>query len=290
MTPPSGIPGGHTGRAAGRSALFAVTLFWGSSFVVVQSGVERMSPLVLVAARFAIAALVLAAIRPRAIAAALRLVPASAPLAALTLAGYTLQSHGLETTTPSRSAFLTALAVVFVPVIVTVARRRPPPWPLWIATGLALAGVWLLFRPIGREWVRGDSLTLASAVAFALFYFELGRLARKHPALELVIAQSLVTAIGAAIAAIGLGATRFELGAGPVLGLLYLGVACTALVFFLMAWGQARVDSTEAAVIYTLEPVLAAVFSLLLGRDPFAWSLVQGGGVILLAMWIAGRE
>jgi len=277
-------------RGAGRFALIAVTLFWGSSFVVVQSGVEKMAPLVLVALRFGVAALALAVIRPAALKTALRLLPATAPLALLNIVAYSLQSTGLETTTPSRSAFLTALSVVLVPAIVSVGRRRPPDRRIWMAAALALVGVWLLFRPLGREWLRGDTLTLLSALVFALFIVELGRMARRHAAVPLVLSQSLTTAAVAGLLAPILGMTHLEIDAGSILSILYLGIACTALVFFLMAWGQARVEASEAVVIYTLEPVLAAILSVLVGRDAFAWGLVQGGAMILIAMAVAGRE
>src|SRR5262245_58513122 len=115
------------GPVSSRATLFSLTLVWGSTFVVIQSAIRHVAPVALVGVRFAIAAVALFVVFPRDVVPSLRLVPATARLAVSTFAGFALQTVGLETTTPARSAFLTALMVVFVPMIETLRTRRIPP-------------------------------------------------------------------------------------------------------------------------------------------------------------------
>jgi drug/metabolite transporter (DMT)-like permease len=268
--------------------LFLLTAIWGSTFVVLQSALDSISPFVLIASRFALAALTLVAIGAVPLAAAVRAIPAALPLSLSMLAGFGLQTIGLQTTTPARSAFLTSLSILLVPPIEFVLVRRRPRAMLLLAVGLAAAGVYLLFRPIGAEWRRGDSLTVIAAVTFAYYIVELARQSRRLDAATLVLSQSLTIAAIAVPLALWFETPRFVPDPGAILGLVYLAIACTAFTFFLMTWAQARVEPLEAAVIYTLEPVVAALFSVALGREPLGFKLVAGGSLIIAAMLTSG--
>jgi drug/metabolite transporter (DMT)-like permease len=155
------------------------------------------------------------------------------------------------------------------------------------AVFLAAAGVFVLFRPIGLEWRRGDTWTFLCALAFAYYIVELGRMSRLFNVADLVLVQCLTLAVLAALLAPLLESPHVEAG-WPALGIVvYLGIACTALTFFLMTWGQARLGAIEAAVIYTMEPVFAACFSIALGRELATMKLLVGGGLIVTAMLLS---
>jgi drug/metabolite transporter (DMT)-like permease len=282
-----------TARAAGdqaraRLALVAVTTVWGSTFVVVHSALDSISPFVLVTTRFALAAATLLALRAAPVAAAARATAEALPLALAMLAGFALQTIGLQSTTPARSAFVTALSVLLVPLLELGRDRRPPRRPLLLAVALAGLGIWLLFRPVGLEWRRGDTWTAGGALAFAYCVVELGRISRRHAATALVVAQSWLVAAFALPLALLAERPRLELGPGSLAALLYLSVVCTALNFVWMTWAQARVSPTEAAVIYALEPVFAATFSTALGREAAVGRLLTGGGFIVVAVLLSG--
>ena len=273
-----------------RAALVTVTIIWGSSFVVIHSGLDRLSPFVLVSLRFLLAGAALALLRPGALRGAKLLFWLSLPLSLSKFAGFTLQTIGLQSTTPARSAFITCLTVVMVPAFDFLYTRRRPAGRLLGAVLLAAGGVYVLFRPIGLEWRGGDTWTLLSAVAFAFYVVELARMSRRFDVTSLVLVQCLT--VGGAAALIGpfVESSRIEIG-WPALGVLaYLGLVCTALVVLLMTWGQARIGAIEAAVIYTLEPVFAAAFSILLGRDALTLNVVLGGGLIVTAMLLSGAK
>src|SRR3954447_18952264 len=148
--------------------LVAVTCIWGSTFVVVKDAVERMPVMDFLAWRFAIAALVMAAVRPRAVASLPPRARRHGVLLGLALgAGYVAQTFGLERTPATVSGFITGLFVVFTPLCAGVLLRRSIPATAWVAVAVATSGLALLSLH-GLSVGRGEAITLLCAVSFAL--------------------------------------------------------------------------------------------------------------------------
>jgi drug/metabolite transporter (DMT)-like permease len=273
-----------------RLALLSLTLIWGSTFVVIEAGLGGASPFALIAVRFAIAAAALVAVRPRALVPALRATRAILPLTLTMLLSFGLQTAGLQTTTPARSAFLTSLMVVFVPGFEVLYTRRMPSSRVLGAVVLATVGVFALFHPVGLEWRLGDSLTLLSALTFGYYVSAVARAAPRFDAVALVLAQSLGIAALAVPCAILFESPRFDLAGPTWLAVSYLGVVCTAFTFTVMTRAQAVVAPVEASVLYTLEPAVAAGLSLLFARDVWRWQLGAGGALLLVAALVAATS
>ncbi len=123
-------------------ALVATTAVWGGTFVVVQDAVEQMPVLPFLFWRFALAALVLGALRPGAVG---RLDPVKRRhgiwLGLLLGSGYVLQTFGLLHTSATVSGFITGMFVVFTPLIGWVVLRQPISPAVWVAVGLATLGL-----------------------------------------------------------------------------------------------------------------------------------------------------
>ena len=156
--------------------LILVTLVWGATFVQIKNALQDISPLLFNAVRMALAAVVLAAIYLPHLRSINSAVFRSGVLVGVFLwLGYEFQTTGLKLTTASKSAFLTSLSVVLVPIFLTVFWRRKV--SLWTAVGVvaAFTGLYLLTVPSGsgEDWLgnfrsvnRGDVLTMACAIAF----------------------------------------------------------------------------------------------------------------------------
>ncbi|MGH9118598.1 MAG: DMT family transporter [Acidimicrobiales bacterium] len=118
-------PIGRDERWRADLSLVGTAFLFGVTFVVVQEGVEDGEPFPFIAVRFLIGLVVLAPLawrRQRTPGVWRDGIAAGVALAA----GYAFQTTGLQYTTPSVSAFVTYLAVVFVPVLSTIVFRRPP--------------------------------------------------------------------------------------------------------------------------------------------------------------------
>ena len=287
MSAPSPTGTAASTRTRARVALALLTTLWSSTFVVIEAGLGGASPFVLIASRFALASIALIAWRPSALWPALRATRVALPLTLTMVLSFGLQTFGLQTTTPARSAFLTSLMVVFVPAFELLHTRRLPRPRLLVAVCIAALGVLALFHPVGLEWRRGDTLTLLSAISFGYYVFELSNLAQRHEVSTLVLAQTLGIAILAVPCALVFDELHFDFAPATLLVVAYLGLVCTAFTFTVMTRAQAVVPAVEASIIYTLEPVLAALISLAFGRDIFRWQLAAGGALVVLATLVA---
>ncbi len=271
-------------------ALLALTLLWGTTFSLVKEALEGVSPGVLLALRFGLAAAVLGAVwavrRDRVGPGFLR---HGVLLGLAMLAGFWLQTAGLRYTTPARSGFLTGLSVLIVPFIARFGYGRRVRLASWGAVALAVVGLLVLTRPWHdgiAEGVRlGDLLTFGCALAFAFQVFFTAEWAPRQPLVPFVGAQVGVTLLGALLSLAVEGprlapASPLRLAAVVV----FLGGVMTAFAFFVMNWAQRHTPAVRAALIFSLEPVAAALFSAwYLGEPLGPWEL-GGGGLIVLAV------
>jgi drug/metabolite transporter (DMT)-like permease len=275
-------------------ALLVLTILWGTTFHFVKRVLEVASPGVFLAARFGVAALVLAlawlASRARP---GVRFLRHGLVLGAIMLLGFVLQTFGLRGTTPARSGFLTGLSVVIVPLVAHFAMGRRVRPSSWAGVALAVAGLALLTRPFADgvdAAVRvGDALTVGCAVAFALQIVLISEWSPRHPLVPFVLVQVLVTFAGAVLL---LPLEGPFLRAGGLARLaataVFTGVAMTACAFFVMNWAQRRTTAVRAALIYSLEPVVAALFSHWYGGEPLAAAEWAGGALIVVGV-VAGE-
>jgi drug/metabolite transporter (DMT)-like permease len=275
-------------------ALLVLTLFWGTTFTFVKSVLEVASPGVFLAARFGTAVAILGAVAlwrrgplgPRFL--------RHGGILGLCLFGtFALQTIGLRTTTPSRSGFLTGLAVLMVPFVSRFLLGRQVRGTAWAGVALAVVGLLVLTRPFAGEIpgaVRlGDALTVGCAAACAFQIALMSEWSRQHPLVPFTLLQVAVTLAGA-LALIPFEGARFDASrAGTFAGVVaFTGVWMTALAFFVQNWAQRRVTAVRAALIYTLEPVAAALFSHYYGGEPLAMADWAGGGLIVLGV-LAGE-
>lgn len=263
--------------------LLVVTCTWGSTFVIVKDAIGRMPAMDFLFWRFAIATVVMAAARPRALAGLGRLGWRRGVLLGLALgAGYIFQTIGLETTPATVSAFVTGLFVVFTPLCAGVLLRRRISGLAWASVGLATLGLGLITL---HGWAvgRGELLTLGCALAFALQLIGLGEWADQHDTAALAVIQLGTTALMCLI-----GTAPTTLAPPPDAGVwgavLLTAIAATAVAFFIQTWAQSILDPTRAAIVLTTEPVFAAVFGVAVGGDAFSVRTALGALAVLGAM------
>jgi len=271
--------------AIGTVALVAVTAVWGSTFVVVKDAVERMAVMDFLAWRFALAALVMAAARPRAIAALSPVARRHGVVLGLALAaGYVAQTYGLRRTPASVSGFITGLFVVFTPLCAGVLLRRRVDALSWLGVAIATGGLAVLSLH-GLSVGRGEAITLLCALSFALHIVGLGEWSTARDAYGLAVVQlatvALVSIIVAAPESLAPPPDAAAWGA-----ILLTALAATAVGFFVQTWAQAHLAPTRAAVVMTMEPVFAGIFGIGFGGDDVTVRLVTGWLLVLAAMFL----
>ncbi|HEU5024956.1 MAG TPA: DMT family transporter [Spirillospora sp.] len=271
--------------AAATVALVGVTAVWGSTFVVVKDAIERMPVMDFLAWRFAIAALVMAAVRPRAVARLDRAGRRHGLLLGLALAGgYVAQTFGLQRTPATVSGFITGLFVVFTPLCAAAVLRRRVEAASWLGVVVATAGLALLSLH-GLSVGTGEAITLLCAVAFALHIVGLGEWSTAADAYGLAVLQ-LTTVAGVSVVAAAPDSLRPPPDAGAWGAVLLTAIAATAVAFFVQTWAQAHLPPTRAAVVMTMEPVFAGIFGVAVGGDQLSARTVAGALLVLAAMYL----
>ena len=201
--------------------------------------------------------------------------------------GYALQTLGLETTAPARSAFITGLTVIFVPFVSWRLNARRPPMRAFLAAGVALVGLQQLTGFSFSETIPpGDALTLGCAVLYAFHITGTGKYGKGLPSLPLTAVQLAVVAVLSA-ATLPFVTRRFEPTPSYWGAVLFTGVVASAVAIGVQVWAQTKLTAVRAAVIYSLEPVFALGWSLVIGLGWPGRPEVIGAGFIMAAVWLS---
>ncbi len=268
--------------------LLAATFAWGTTFILVKAALTDASPIVFNAARMAIAAVVLCLIFVR----QLRRLPIGALRAGFEIGtvmwlGYEFQTIGLLYTSASKSAFLTGISVVLVPVLLAVFWRRHVNRYTQAGVLAACVGLYLLCVPPGQglslaSLNRGDLLTLGCAVAFAFQVIFVGRGAQHYSFAHLVPVEISVCAAWSLISipiAERHGFIHFT--HAMLWALAITALLATAACFIVQAWAQRFTPPTHTALIFSLEPVFAGLTSYVLLGERLGSRGLLGAALIL---------
>jgi drug/metabolite transporter (DMT)-like permease len=274
--------------------LLAVVFVWGATFVLVKDALQDASPLLFNLLRMTLAFLALVIVNRRQLRNINRQALFSGLIVGLFLAaGYQFQTAGLALTTPAKSAFITGLVVVFVPLftIVPALRSANTPAPRWttaIGAFLAFSGLLLLTTPRGTSFQNlfvsigtGDLLTLACAIAFAGHLLALAHTSHRVPTGQLATLQIGVAA--------GVMAVTLPLGGKPhlavtprlLIALAVTSLLATAAAFTIQSWAQRHLPPTHTAILLTLEPVFACLTSFLVLHEHLGPRSLLGAALIL---------
>jgi drug/metabolite transporter (DMT)-like permease len=258
--------------------LLITTLAWGTSFPLLKLMMGSLSPPVILAARFGVAAI---AFLPWLRQLNIGLIRDGALLGLIYFAECTFALIGLETISANRSAFIVSLNVILVPILASLLGQRLPSRIL-VSAGVAIAGIGILSWE-GGSLNRGDFLTFGCAVGIAVYILLLEWITPRHPTPPLVAVQLSVMALLSAAWALPQLATQ----AGEIVNhfgvLFYLGLMVTATPIWTQTLAQRWISSHEAALLYTFEPVFAAVFSFWLLGESLGVRGFLGAGFILIA-------
>jgi len=278
--------------------LLACTLIWGVSFVVVKAALVDASVFAFLAIRFAVAAAVLAALCFREVrrldAPSLR---AGAVMGCCMFGGYAFQTAGIHLTTPSKAAFVTGFSVVLVPVFLGVFARQRIGRAIWAGALVAVAGLYYLTVPSSGfgDLNRGDLLVLCGAVAFAFHIIAISRYARRHSPgvlnlLQVVMTLLMICLAGSFLSVTGRESFHVAWTARLLAAVLLTGVLATAVAFSVQVWAQQHTSASHAAIVFTLEPVFAALTSFVFFHERLGVRALAGAAFILAGILLAELE
>jgi drug/metabolite transporter (DMT)-like permease len=268
--------------------LLSITLIWGSTFATSKYLLASISPLFYIGVRFALATSVLGLMYVGRVKTMSREVMRKGGILGILLfLGFATQTIGLQYTGASKSAFITGMMVVFTPICQLLIERKPPKLGNVIGIILVMVGLYFLTSPAGSEFNIGDALNLVCAVLFALYIVYLDVFSKGSDHVQLTVAQFVVcTILGLATAGVGEN-IRFVPTPGVLGSLLYLTVFATVIAITVQVRFQKDTTPTRSAVIFSIEPVLAAGFAYILLGEMLGPLGVLGGGLIVVGVLVS---
>lgn len=268
-------------------ALIAVTAIWGAAFVVMDPAISRFPIFGFLAVRFALATVIMVAVRPRVLRRLSRpMLGHGAILGSALGTAYITQTIGLFFSTAAVTGFVTGLYVAFTPLLcwvlfrMRVSRR--------VVAGVALAVIGLSVLGVGSlKFGWGEVALLANALLFAVHIVGLGRWSDRYDAYALTIVQlATCTVLMTAGALVFDGGLRLPDDAEIWFAVCFTAIGATALAFFVQTWAQAFIEPSRAAIILTTEVVFTAAISWGVGQEKPTLPVVAGGAIILAAMLV----
>ncbi|MCU1312610.1 MAG: EamA/RhaT family transporter [Acidobacteriaceae bacterium] len=262
--------------------------------MLVKDALRDISPLLFNLLRMIVATVVLAAIYHRDLLRLKRSYLAGGVIVGLCLAaGYSFQTAGLARTTPAKSAFITGMIVVLVPLLCIIPALRPatmrrPTLAAFAGALLAFAGILLLTTPANVPPAAlfgsintGDLLTLLCALGFALHVLALAHISPRLPLGTLAVLQMAACTLVMALVLPAFEHPRLHVSGRLVIAVLIAGVLATALAFTVQSWAQQRLSATRTALILALEPVFAFLTSYLFAGERLSGRASAGALLIL---------
>jgi drug/metabolite transporter (DMT)-like permease len=267
--------------------LFYCAAIWGSTFIVTKGALDFVDPVVMVGIRFLIsAALLLPWVLKRRNKTAHMREGFYLSLFLATL--YLTQTTGLLYTSASNSGFITGLFIIFIPVFMFLLRRERPTRLQGVSAALAIAGMWLLTGGVSG-FNLGDALTLAAAAAYSVHLIFTDKYVKAEADTVLLAFHQfwMVSALSFAIALFK-GSSLAVAGVNAWGVIIFLAVFPTLTAFFIQMLAQKHSEPFKVGIIFTLEPVFAAVFAWTWGGEEFVW-LKAAGGLLIVSGMILGE-
>lgn len=274
----------------GRLALLSTALIWGTSFVILKSAINSISTMWVLAIRFIISAVIMLVIAGKRLKKMDRSTVKGSVLMGLCLAiAYIVQTYGLLFTTPGKNAFLTATYCVLVPFMAWGIYKRKPGSSNIIAALLCIVGIGFVSLSTGFDGLNiGDVLTLFSGVFYAMQIIMMEHYIHDADSVSVAAVEFTAAAVLCLVGALLFEPFPREIPQDAYFALFYLSIMCTAVCFFLQAWGMRYTPSSTAAVIMTLEAVFGVIFSLMLGQEQLTARL--GFGFVLIFVSVIINE
>lgn len=285
--------------------LFVVAI-WGSTFVLIKGALADATPAAFNLVRMALAFALLAVAYHRSWRGIHRGQLAAGAVVGLCLAaGYQFQTIGLVRTTPSKSAFITGLVVVLVPLFSAIPGLHPPGarrprWNAWTGALLAFIGILLLTAPpASHDSVSaylpdlssinlGDILTFGCSIGFAFHCIALSHVSPRIPFQPLALLQIGFCTLFMAASLPFIEHPHIHWSPRLFIALFIAAALATAAAFSIQSWAQSILPSTHIALLLTMEPVFAWITSFLVTGERLG--LIPAIGAMLILAGIALTE
>lgn len=174
-------------------------------------------------------------------------------------AASTVQQIGIVYTTAGKAGFITAMYMLFVPIINLMLFKKKCSARVWIAVLVGIVGMYLLCVNDGLAFANGDLLILLCSLLFSGHILCCDHFSTYCNPIKLSALQFITAAIISSIIALITEEPSIEKSVSAAIPILYCGIVSGGIGYTLQITAQKYADPTTASLIMSLESVFAVI-------------------------------
>ena len=265
-----------------------VTMLWGASYLFVKMGLHSIQEFNLIALRFGFAFIIAALFFYR------RFLKMDGKttfhgflLGSLLFLSTSVVAIGLKTTSVSNAGFLFSLAVIFVPLLVAFFSRKKPGKSVMISVCVSMTGIGMLTLNETLNINTGDLLCILGALFYALHIIITGKVTKKADAISLGVIQLGFAGAWGLLFSFIFEKPQLPSNTDSWIAILVLSILCSAVGFIGQTVAQKHTTPTRTGLIFSLEPVFAALFAFIFVGEILTNKGYLGATLVLLGVFAA---
>ena len=277
--------------------LIACTFIWGTTFIAQDTGMDNIGPFTFNCVRFFVGFL---AVTPFVFLFEKKKINHQiknktneffrliVPVGIFLFLACILQQVSLLYTDVANSAFFTIFYVLMVPIIVYFLFSEKLHWSIWPSVLACVIGGYFL-SDIGDATIRlGDSLVLIGALFWALHIIYIGKIIDQFDLpFFIALMQNLIVATLSFILVIIFEEFDFSKIKLETIEILYAGILSGGAAFALQLFGQRNISASPAAIVMSLEGVVAAIAAWIILNQILELNNIIGCTLILAGILLS---
>lgn len=284
--------------------LLSIAVIWAATFIIIKNALDDIPPFFFTAFRFLIASCIGLFLWGKfLLKATVKDYFQGAILGAVFGVGFLLQTWGLQYTTIAKSSFITGSMVIFTPIVYFLVERRPVSLIQKIGVGIVTLGLWIFTNPDFSSLNYGDIATISCAVLWGVYItftdvFTRDRQDILEASARLTLLQFIFTCIisffvylafesksGMEISVLTEKAVTYQ---DAIIAIGYTAILGSVVATYIQTRWQRDSSPVRAALIFSLEPIIASMLAYVLISEKFGAREFIGGFFVLLGV-LAGE-
>ncbi len=265
-----------------------VTIFWGSSYLFMKVGLDSLGDFTLIALRFGIAFLLAGLLFIKRISKTnVKTIFYSFILGTILFIAFTALTAGMRSTAVSNTGFLVSLSVIFVPIISAVFFKQIFEKRLIIGVLTALLGIALLSLNSKLQLGPGDLLCILCALCYSFHIIITGKVTKHVDSIVLGVLQLGFCGAWGILFSFLFETPHLPNSSAAWASILALSIFCSALGFTIQTIAQQHTTATHTGLIFSLEPIFAAIFAFVFIGETLSTRGYIGAVVVFIGILIA---
>ncbi|KGR90491.1 multidrug transporter [Ureibacillus massiliensis 4400831 = CIP 108448 = CCUG 49529] len=271
--------------------LVIVTMFWGMSYMFMVMGLETLEVFNTVALRSLIAFILAGLIFYKKLMKLDKKIVLYGLIQGFFLVGAIgFPMIGVMTTPTANAGFLVSLTVVLVPIMTSIIDKKLPTRTVCIAIICTMIGIIILTFNSSLTLQIGDIFCLLTAFSYSIYIVLNGKFTKNVDSLAFGIYQMGFAAIISGCICLLFETPQIPSTSNSWIAVLGLGILCSAFGFIGQTVAQQYTTPTHTGLIFSLEPIFAAIFAIIFLGESITIQLIIGGLFIFGGNIIAQLE